>query len=272
VPVTTDARDILASGCDVLLELIGGTDEAGGVVEAALRSGIDVITANKALLAARGAELTELADRSGARLHGSAAVGGGMPAIECVRAAVRRGPVRRMSGVLNGTCNYVLDRMAGGATLETAVRDAQEAGFAEADPSLDLDGIDAASKLALLVREAWRVHADIRTTGIRATGDRPAESQTEGVRRLVARATSHDDGSFEATVRTEHLEPADFLAGARGVGNRLEVELESGQVLRATGAGAGRWPTALAVLSDLASAATARSGVSAVSARTAWVA
>jgi homoserine dehydrogenase len=272
VPVTNDGRDVLAAGCDVLLELIGGTGVAGRLVETALSSGIDVITANKALLALRGPHLTRLAERSGARLRGSAAVGGGMPALECVRAAVQRGPVRRISGVLNGTCNFVLDRIANGAAFDTAVRDAQEAGFAEADPAMDLDGIDAASKLTLLVREAWGADADVRTTGIRGMHDLPGVESTPRVRRLVAGAAVRGDGSLEARVGPELLEPSDFLAGACGVGNRLEVELQSGQVLRATGAGAGRWPTALAVLADLTEAATARSALAPASAQSARVA
>lgn len=254
-PVSGDIHDILDSGCDVVIELIGGIEAAGNAVAAALSRGIDVVTANKALLAERGVALAEIAGRHGASLSGAAAVGGGMPAIEAVRHASRKGTVTRIAGVLNGTCNYVLDRLEEGDGFEAAVRSAQQAGFAEADPSLDIDGGDAASKLAILSREAWGVSRSPVARGIRQL-PRAASGQ---VIRLVARAERTASG-LSAGVRPEALEPGDFLAGARGVGNRLEIELQTGEFVRATGAGAGRWPTALAVLSDLATLSELKAG------------
>ena len=255
LPVTGNARDVLDSGCDVVIELIGGIEAAGSAVASALSRGIDVITANKALLAERGAALAELARRHGAGLSGAAAVGGGMPAIEAVRHASCRGSVARITGVLNGTCNYVLDRLQEGECFEAAVRSAQEAGFAEADPSLDIDGGDAASKLAILSREAWGESPSPVARGIR----RLPRARSGQVIRLVARAERTASGLL-AEVRPEAVAPGTFLAGARGVGNRLEIKLRTGELIRATGAGAGRWPTALAVMSDLAAFSEAKAG------------
>jgi homoserine dehydrogenase len=252
-PVTGDYRDVVNSGCDVVIELIGGVETAGDAVSAALSRGVAVITANKALLAERGVALSEIAMRHGVPLAGAAAVGGGMPAIEAVRQASGRGAVARIAGVLNGTCNYVLDRMAGGEAFDTALRSAQQAGFAEADASMDIDGADAASKLAILSREAWGMTPSPAARGIR----RLPRAGTGQVIRLVARAKRTHAG-LSAAVQPEALPCGEFLAGARGVGNRLEIELQTGEVVRATGAGAGRWPTALAVLADLASLSEAR--------------
>ena len=157
---------LLARSPDVLLELAGGLAVEPWLEEALWR-GVHVVTANKALLAARGEPLRELARTRGVRLLSSAAVGGALPALETVGRLARRGPIRGLRGVLNGTSTFVLDRLASGDDLAAAVAEARRRGFAEADPSLDLDGTDAAQKLELLLREAF---PDARRTFVACAG------------------------------------------------------------------------------------------------------
>ncbi len=149
-----DCRRALAADCDVVVELIGGTHPASELIEESLRAGRHVVTANKAVIASRGPLLENLAAEAGVRLLYSASVGGAMPALETVRR--HAGNIVSFTGVLNATCNFILDEMTGrGLTLPQAVALAQREGFAEADPKLDLDGTDAAQKLAILARAAF---------------------------------------------------------------------------------------------------------------------
>ncbi|MEM9233644.1 MAG: homoserine dehydrogenase, partial [Pseudomonadota bacterium] len=142
---------------DIFVELIGGAEgPARASVEAALRAGKSVVTANKALIAAHGQELAALAEAHGATLKFEAAVAGGTPVVRGVGGALSACRIVSMAGILNGTCNFVLDQMAQhGASYDAAVKDAQDAGFAEADPSLDVDGIDAAQKISILSMLAY---------------------------------------------------------------------------------------------------------------------
>src|SRR5262249_54053104 len=148
-----DCRLALSRPHDVVVELIGGTLQAASLIEASLRAGRHVVTANKAVIAGRGPYLEALAADAGGRLLYSASVGGAMPALASL--ARHAGAVVAFSGVLNATSNYVLGRMARGLTLASAVAEAQAAGYAEADPRLDLDGTDAAQKLVILARAAF---------------------------------------------------------------------------------------------------------------------
>lgn len=250
-----DAWSLVRGAGDVVVELIGGVEQTAALVEEALRAGKHVVTANKALLAERGASLAQTAAANGVELRYSAAVGGAVPAIETVMHARRLGKVRALEAVLNGTTNYVLDQLARGATWEQAVRAAQEAGYAEADPRFDLDGTDAAHKLALLVRAAFGVELEVRQIAregidvVSAARVRQAHAAGRALR-LVARAERQGVG-VEASVRPVELESGHPLASVVGVENRLIVELEDGRRLEVGGKGAGRWPTAEAVLADL---------------------
>jgi homoserine dehydrogenase len=170
-----------------------------------------VVTANKALLAGEVESLEARAARRGVSLRFSAAVGGALPALEAVRRAAAQGTVQSIVGVLNGTCNFVLDRCAAGATFAAAVALAREAGYAEADPTLDLDGSDAAQKLSLLAREAFGVDLPWESIPRRGIGDlderAPAEALRRGRRvRLVACAERVDDG-LRASVQPVDLPP-----------------------------------------------------------------
>lgn len=228
---------------DAIVECIGGIDPAGALVERALVRGAEVVTANKSLLALRGPALAALARASGGRLRSSAAAGGAAPFLERIeRLAGERG-VASIEAILNGTTNAILDRVAAGVPFGDALAEAQARGYAESDPSADLDGRDAAEKLTLLARAAFGAEPRaMRVVGIRAT---TSAADARGVR-LVARATPSD-----ASVAPERLDDGHPLASVTGAANRLVATTLDGERVVVDGLGAGRWPTAEAVLADL---------------------
>jgi len=253
--VAQDLETLISEPCDVVVELIGGTTRAASLVEESLRLGRHVVTANKALLAESGDSLVALGRETGASLSFSAAVGGVVPALEAIERARVSGPIRSFRGVLNGTCNFVLDQLATGANFETAVRLAQEKGYAEEDPKLDLEGIDAAQKLILLARRAFNVSlplASVQVEGICAVNAELVSEVRKRDRtlRLVAECALAN-GQVVARVAPVELPLSDSLAQVGGVENRLIVELEAGEPIVVSGTGAGRWPTTEAVLADL---------------------
>ena len=160
VPIVTPEE---ALDADVVVELAGGVEGPRAWARAALDRGTPYVTANKALLATHGAELAEIADRRSAALLGSASVGGGTPMIETTEHMASTGEIARLRGVVNATTTYILSAMGQGQSYEEALDEAQAAGYAEADPSFDVDGHDAAQKLAILASVAW---------GTMAPGDR----------------------------------------------------------------------------------------------------
>jgi homoserine dehydrogenase len=210
-----------------------------------LNAGKFVITANKAAVAAHGTSLLSHARGEGRRLWYSATVGGALPALEILATLESR--VVEIRGIINGTSGVVLDEWAAGKTRDDAVAVAQAAGFAEADPARDLSGRDSADKLALMTEAAfgqWLAPEDIPTLGIDAiTGD------PRGYR-LIARAKRTSNG-IAASVAPESPPPYSFLGQARGPENRLEIELETGEIVRLRGQGAGRWPTTVSIIGDL---------------------
>ena len=159
-----------ADDVDLVVEVMGGTTLAGDVVRAALESGKPVVTANKALLAAQSAELFKIADERGIDLLFEAAVCGGIPLIRPLRESLRGEPIRRVLGIVNGTTNYILTKMTEeGADYATALRGAQQLGYAEADPTADVEGHDAAAKIAIIANFAFGVHVvadDVSSEGI----------------------------------------------------------------------------------------------------------
>ncbi|KAA0215825.1 MAG: homoserine dehydrogenase [Leptolyngbya sp. PLA3] len=248
----SDDLDAVAScGADIVIELIGGLTDAGRAVAGALRSGSHVVTGNKALLAERGGELEAIADAGGLVIRGSASVGGAMPIIECV---TREGGARvvHVRGVLNGTTNFVLGCVAGGLPFDEAVRQAQQRGYAEADPSRDLSGLDAGDKLRVLARVCAGVDlADEDVVCESLTDGIKRASREGGVPRHVASLDLRDLSQVAARVRVEAVGENDALANVPGSWNAAEVVWSDGrrQVLR--GRGAGRWPTAEAVVADV---------------------
>jgi len=253
--LSTNPWDAVNLPSDLVIEVAGGLEPAADVIAAALVQGKRVVSANKAAIAARWDEFVPFLglDASPAQLRIGAAVGGAVPMIE---AACRyRGHILELRGIVNGTCNYVLDRIESGATFEAAVREAQSAGFAEADPTADLDGSDSANKLLILARTAvpeGRAPARFRQRGIeRITAEAVEAAGKRGRRlRLVARA-SFDVGETRCAVSPVELDADDWLAGARAEENRLELTLVDGQRVRLKGPGAGRWPTTRAVMRDV---------------------
>jgi len=253
--LTDDPAALLARDADVVVELLGGREPAHEWITRALDSGRHVVTANKALLAGEVENLSERARRRGVSLRFSAAVGGALPALEAVRRAAAAGRVQAITGVLNGTCNFVLDRCAAGASFAEAVALARDAGYAEADPTLDLDGSDAAQKLSLLAREAFGVSLPWEGIPRRGIADLDEGAAAEAVRRgrrlrLVACCERGEDG-LRASVRPLDLSPDHPCAWAAGADNALMIQLEDGNQIRIAARGAGRWPTTEAVMADL---------------------
>ncbi|HEY0554849.1 MAG TPA: homoserine dehydrogenase [Thermoanaerobaculia bacterium] len=259
---SADPTALVERDADVVVELLGGCQPAQRLIARALDLGRHVVTANKALLAGKVASLEARARRRGVSLRYSAAVGGALPALEAVRRAAAEGTVQSIAGVLNGTCNFVLDRYAAGATFAEAVAQARDAGYAEADPTLDLDGSDAAQKLSLLVREAFGVDLpweSIPRRGIADLDERaPAEALRRGRRiRLVASA-ERVDGALRASVQPVDLSPDHPFTRTAGAGNALMIELAGGERIEISARGAGRWPTTEAVMADLYDLATVK--------------
>jgi len=235
-------EDALAA--DIVVELAGGLDGPLAWATSTLDRGTPYVTANKALLANHGGELAELAERRSAALLGSASVGGGTPMIETTAHLAASGEIVRMRGIVNATTTFILSAMARGETYDDALSNAQGAGYAEADPSFDVDGHDAAQKLAILASVAWgrwRPESDVETAGIRSTPVAPG-----AIVRLVAEATPD-----ERSVGPRVLDPLDPLSVVRDVEGMLELTMRDGSAFRVSGPGAGGHVTARAVYADL---------------------
>ena len=229
---------------DIVVELAGGLEGPLTWARLALDRGKPYVTANKALLAAHGGELAELADRRVAALLASASVGGGTPMIETVTHLAATGAIERIRGIVNATTTYILSAMGDGRSYDDALREAQKAGFAEADPSFDVEGRDAAQKLAILASVAWgkwRSEAEVDTTGIVGLSVTAGETV-----RLVAEATKD-----AMSVKPIPLDPSDPLARAAGIENILEITVADAGTFRVSGPGAGGRVTAGAVYADL---------------------
>jgi len=234
-----------ALDADIVVELAGGLDGPREWARAALDRGTPYVTANKALLATHGGELAEVAKRRSAALLASASVGGGTPMIETVQHLAATGDIVRLRGLVNATTTFILSAMGRGDSYEDALADAQEAGYAEADPSFDVEGRDAAQKLAILASVAWgrwRPESDVETTGILETP--VMRGQTV---RLVA-----DADPDALRVGPARLEPVDPLAVLEGVESMLEIVSRDGTTVRVSGPGAGGRVTAGAVYADVA--------------------
>ena len=260
--ITEDAESVIL-GSDIVIELAGGLEPAKTWIKLALNAGADVITANKALIAAHGSELTALAQQFGAQLYYEAAVGGAIPIIRPLRASLAGDKINRVMGIVNGTTNYILDQMeTTGASFEDALNEAQALGYAEADPTADVEGFDAASKAAILAGLAFHSEMPVEKvyregiTSITALQIETARQAGYTVKLLAICERAGENG--EGLVARVHptLIPLDHpLAAVRGAYNAVFVEAESAGRLMFYGAGAGGKETASAVLGDLVSAA-----------------
>ena len=247
-----------AGDVDLVVELIGGTgDPAAALIDAALAAGKSVITANKALLAERAMHLSVVSEASGASLAYEAAVAGGVPIIKTLREALAGNKISRVSGILNGTCNFILSRMESeGVSFEAALKDAQALGFAEASPDLDISGMDAAQKLALLAGLAFGVQPDvsqISVSGIEEITDQDISFADEfnSVIRLIAIAGEAEDGLVQC-VAPMLVARGHALAQVKNELNAVAIEASPVGQLFLQGPGAGGGATASAVLSDIA--------------------
>ncbi|WP_226899628.1 homoserine dehydrogenase [Nonomuraea phyllanthi] len=268
--LTTDAEALVtAPDVDIVVELIGGTDPAGRLVLRALHGGRSVVTANKALLAREGAALHRAAHAAGVDLCYEASVAGAIPLLRPLRESLAGDRVTRVLGIVNGTTNYVLDRMdSTGASFDDALAEAQALGYAESDPTADVEGHDAAAKAAILAQLAFHSRvtaADVHREGI--TGITPADianARAMGyVIKLLAICSRGDRHGVGVRVHPAMIPRSHPLAGVREAYNAVFVEARSAGNLMFYGAGAGGAPTASAVLGDLVAAARNRlAGVS----------
>jgi len=254
-----DFAEILADA-DLLVELIGGVEPAREYLLAAMRSGKDVVTANKLLLSQHGEELFETARERGVRLRFEAAVAGVVPVVRVLEESLAATPIERVSGIVNGTTNFILTEMAHGSSYAEAVREAQARGFAEADPSDDVSGRDAAAKMAIIARLAFGapVHLDeVRYEGIEhLDGDDLQYARELGLGLKLIGTAERRDGGLSVRVHPAFLYSGHPLASVSGPFNAVTVESETITEITMSGPGAGGRQTASAVLGDVVSVMT----------------
>ena len=257
IAFTTDLSDLVSDDeLDLVIELIGGTDAAYDLIKSCLERGRGVVTANKAVLATYGNELIAIARENNAPLAFEAAVAGGIPIIAALKTRFPANNINWLTGIINGTCNYILTAMSeDGVAFEDALRTAQELGYAEADPTFDVGGMDAAQKLAILVALAFDVPIEID------------EVYCEGIEELSIDDILHADefgytikhlaiGKRDAGVIEMRVHPAlvpkdNLLAKVNDVENAVQLGTTNTGVLRFTGPGAGGHATASSVIADL---------------------
>lgn len=246
---------------DCVVELIGGAEgPAKAVVEAALKAGKTVVTANKALLARHGAALAALAEANGVALAYEAAVAGGIPVIKTLREGLPGNAVARVYGILNGTCNYILSRMEReGLTFEACLKDAQALGYAEADPTFDVEGFDTAHKLAILTSLAYGTTIDadgVSVEGISRVQPLDLRMADElGYRIKLLGVAQASEAGIEQRVHPTMVPKSSAIAQVMGVTNAVTIDADAVGELTLIGPGAGGEATASAVVADIADVA-----------------
>lgn len=273
--MTTDPEAVLGDpSLDVVVEVMGGVDPAGAYVERSIANGKQVVTANKMLLATKGAALLEKARERGVDLAFEGAVGGGIPVIRVLRDSMASDTIESLSGIINGTSNYVLTRMrADGLSFADAVKDAQRLGYAEADPTLDVGGGDAAHKLVVLAMLAFGARLDgakVPTEGIDVVEpvDHAFAEKFGFVVKQLGIAKVHANGSLELRVHPALVAKDAPLANISGVLNAIALQGKALGPCLLSGRGAGDMPTAVSVVADLVDVAIAKkSGVAGVATR-----
>ena len=262
--LTTKAEEVILSA-DIVIEVMGGIEPARTCILQALNSGSDVITANKALLATHGTELFDAAEQVGAQLYFEAAVAGAIPIIRPLRESLAGDKVNRIMGIVNGTTNYILDRMdSTGASFDDALAEAQALGYAEADPTADVEAYDAAQKAAILASLAF--HTEVPLDKVYREGiTKITSAQIDAAKRdgyvikilAIAERIPANGGEAGVAVRVHPvlIDRNHPLGAVRGAFNAVFVEAEAAGELMFYGAGAGGVQTASAILGDLVSAA-----------------
>lgn len=255
--LTTDVNEVIDDpGVEIVVELVGGEDEARGYVLRAIEKKRHIVTANKALLAVHGSELFPAAEQKGVDIYFEAAVCGGVPIIRALREGLASDRIEEIYGIVNGTSNFILSTMTDeGKPFDDVLRAAQEAGYAEADPGLDVDGGDAAHKLAILTMLSFGTRVrlqDIYVEGIRpiAPVDIEYAAKFGYVIKPLVIAKDHPDG-IEARVHPAMVPRRWLLASVGGAHNALYVQSNALGQSMYYGKGAGMMPTAVAVVSDV---------------------
>jgi homoserine dehydrogenase len=256
--VSTDAEALLRDPeIDVVVEVAGGVEQAGAYVQRALEAKKSVVTGNKALIADRGTSLLALSQERGVDLYFEAAVAGGIPVIRILREALVSDRIVALRGIINGTSNYILTQMQeNGLSFEYALKQAQQAGYAEPDPTLDVSGGDAAHKLTILATLAFGARVDlasVTTEGIERVQalDIAFARQFGYVIKLLAVARQTDDGVLDARVHPTLVASTDPLAHINGALNAVHIEGAALGPCLLSGYGAGALPTAVSVVSDI---------------------
>ena len=256
--ITSDALSVVNDpSIDIIIEVMGGIEPARELLLAAIKNGKSVITANKALLGLHGAELFEAADKNGVDLYYEAAVGGAIPILRPLRESIVGDHVHRVMGIVNGTTNYILTKMdEEGSAFADVLKEAQALGFAEADPTADIEGHDAAAKAAILAGLAF--HTRVTTKDVSCEGiskisarDVAVAREMDHVIKLLAIAELTADQQVSVRVHPTLISRQHPLASVRNAFNAVFVEAESAGELMFYGRGAGGAPTASAVLGDL---------------------
>lgn len=258
---TDNAEDIFASDATIVIEVVGGIRPAYDWVKSALQAGKSVVTANKQLMAHHGAELLDLARSKGLEVRFEASVAGGIPVLRALQEGLAGDRLVEVRGILNGTCAYILSRMQNeSAAFADVLADAQKLGYAEADPSEDLDGADAAAKLAIIAAVGLR--RPVRVSDIATKSIRPIEAvdfmyarEVGCTIRQIARASAEDNGEVFAAVRPALVPLTSNFGRNEGSQNIVTVRGIFGGETSFMGSGAGGSPTAVAVVSDVLSVA-----------------
>lgn len=258
---TDNADDIFASDATIVIEVVGGIRPAYDWVKSALQAGKSVVTANKQLMAHHGAELLDLARSKGLEVRFEASVAGGIPVLRALQEGLAGDRLVEVRGILNGTCAYILSRMQNeSAAFADVLADAQKLGYAEADPSEDLDGADAAAKLAIIAAVGLR--RPVRVSDIATKSIRPIEAvdfmyarEVGCTIRQIARASAEDNGEVFAAVRPALVPLTSNFGRNEGSQNIVTVRGIFGGETSFMGSGAGGSPTAVAVVSDVLSVA-----------------
>ncbi|MBA3339978.1 MAG: homoserine dehydrogenase [Geodermatophilaceae bacterium] len=266
--LTTDSAGLVTrEDVDIVIEVIGGIEPASGLIRSAVKAGKSVVSANKVLLADEGAALHALAAESGVDLYYEASVAGAIPLLRPLRESLAGDQISRVLGIVNGTTNYILSRMdATGASFAEALDEASERGYAEADPSADVDGFDAAAKTAILAGLAFHTPVstqDVYREGISevsAAAIRAAKEMGSTIKLLAIceRVSGLDGESVAVRVHPAMIPRAHPLAGVGDAFNAVFVEAQAAGELMFYGRGAGGEPTASAILGDLVAVARNR--------------
>ena len=259
---TTQWQDVVADPTvDIVVELIGGTTTAFEIVEAALKARKPVVTGNKALLAERGKELFALSREMNTPIHFEAAVAGGIPIIKAVQDSFVGNRILSMAGIINGTSNYILERMTdAGLGYQEALKEAQDLGYAEADPTLDVNGWDAAHKAILLATLSYGFTIDPESVYVRGIEmvraiDIDFAKRLGFVVKLLCVVNEHDDGTIEIRTQPSFIPKSHVLSSVNGVFNAVALNGDASGESLFYGRGAGKGPTASSVVADIVEAA-----------------